>query len=360
MTLSRSNRRTTDRISKTTDESASPARSSSRRSTVPSQRKPVESEEKAKANGSISKRAPAASSQRKPAESSTTSKPAVSGSTKRSPAPLSTSKVSPIDAEKKASAAIPTKSSVSSAAPKTSERKSEKELPASSISKRQPIIPATEGKKTSTRIPITESTKGSTKIPIKPSTPAPSSMETTITKAPGSLSSRKILSNTNAQPEEAVKNPSKRSRASASQKSGRSGKVSPKKGSLASNNNVIYGVLGAILLVLIILIITKVSGGNQPQKVIVKSNNLDNGIALCQKARDLYRSDRERSPEALEYLKQGIAMMNSALDPMRDASNNLPANMRGHEGTLAEWNAFKKTLSEEAFQANARKERKMK
>lgn len=355
MTLSRSNRRTTDRISRTTDDIASPARSSSRRSTVPSQRKPVEpveSEEKAKASGSISKRAPAASSQRRPNEGSTASK--------RSPAPLSTSKVSPKDAEKKASAAIPTKSSVSSASPKASERKSEKELPASSISKRQPIIPATEVKKASTRVPITEQTKGSTKIPIKPSAHSPSSMETTITKAPGSLSSRKILSNSNAQPEEVVKNPSKRSRAGASQKSGRSGKVSPKKGSLANNNNIIYGVLGAILLVLIILIITKVSGGNQPQKVIVKSNNLDNGIALCQKARDLYRSDRERSPEALEYLKQGIAMMNSALDPMRDTSNNLPANMRGHEGTLAEWNAFKKTLSEEAFQANARKERKMK
>jgi hypothetical protein len=358
MTLSRSNRRTTDRITRNNDD-ASSDRSSSRRTKSPSQAKAVEPEEKPKASGSISKRAPAASSQRKPVEE--ISKPNISSSSKRSPAPQLPPKAEPVSSVvKKTSASLPSKSSTSATS-----TKSEKELPVSSISKRQPVIPATEVKKASARIPISDPNKGSTKIPIKPvassasaSARRSSSMETTITKAPNSLSSRKIVPGANEQPDEPVKNPSKRSRTSVSgQKSGRSGKSAPKRASMAGNNNIIYGALGAILLILIILIITKASGGNQPQKTIIKNNNLDNGIALCQKARDTVRSDESKAAEALEYLEQGLALMNSALDPMRDAQNNLPVNMRGHDETLTKWTSYRKDLKNQAFIESAKKER---
>lgn len=357
MALSRSNRRTTDRISKTSEES-SPSGSSSKRSAAsPSQRKSVQPQapEQTKASGSISKRAPATASpsQRKPVDANTNSNPTASSS-KRSPAPTP-AKTGALDTStaKKTSASMPAKPATNNVAPKAVEQKAERELPPSSISKRQPIIPASEGKKTSGRLPAAES-KSSSKVPIKPN--IVSSSETTIAKSPNSLSSRKIVTNTNAEPEEAVKNPSKRSRAGASQKSGRSGKVAPKKSSSA-NNNIIYGILGAILLVLIILIVSKATGGNDKQKIIVKANNLDSGVEICRKARDMYNSDREKSPEALELLEQGISMINSALDPMRDSQNNLPANMRGYDSKLADWNGFRKTLKEEAFQVKARKER---
>jgi len=356
MALSRSNRRTTDRISKTSEES-SPSGSSSKRSAAsPSQRKSVQLQapEQTKASGSISKRAPAATpSQRKPVDANTNSNPTASSS-KRSPAPTP-SKTGALDtsAAKKTSASLPAKPATNNIAQKAVEQKAEKELPPSSISKRQPIIPASEGKKTSGRLPAADS-KSSSKVPIKPN--ILSSSETTIAKSPNSLSSRKIVTNTNAEPEEAVKNPSKRSRAGTSQKSGRSGKVAPKKSSSA-NNNIIYGILGAILLVLIILIISKATGGNDKQKIIVKANNLDSGIEVCRKASEMYNSDREKSPEALEILEQGISMINSSLDPMRDSQNNLPANMRGYDTKLAEWYGFRKTLKEEAFQVKARRER---
>lgn len=256
-------------------------------------------------------------------------------------------------------------------------KKSEK-LPVSTISKRQPIVPATESKRASAKLPIAEPKKSSGKIPIAkpaivPPTPSAtsastrrsSSMETTISKPQiGSVSSRKVATPAEVkkteEPVEPVKSSTKRARASgSSQKSGRSSaKGAPRKGGYSNKSvNSIYAVLGGILLILIVLIAISLSSKPKP-KTIITLNQLDAGKELCNQAQRTYTSNNENVGEALRMLEDGIGKMETELNKLRNANGDLPSNYAGYDSQLATWLGYRKMLREQNLINSARKERK--
>ena len=246
-------------------------------------------------------------------------------------------------------------------------RKPSEKLPVSTISKRQPVIPAAEVKKVSDKSAIPEPKKTSSKIPIAPLTPTAattssrraSSMETTIAKAAIITPSSRRATPMAGGAVEPVKTSTKRSKAGgSSQKSGRtSGKSSPRKGPSQNNLNVIYYVLGAILVILLILIGSSLANKGGDPKTRVVLNQLDKGLAICSQSAKTYGKDSEKAPEALRLLEEGIALVESELNKKRDANSNLPTNLRGYDVRLSEYYGFRKTLREGTLIINARKER---
>lgn len=350
MSFSGSNRRPTERISKrkeATEESdqAKSSTNSSRRSptTQPSQRKPVAPE----------------------AESKTSS-------SRRSPAPQPSQKL-PSSQSSKQKPAIVNKPPEEGITFKVNETKKSEKLPVSTISKRQTIVPATEAKRASSKLPVAEPTKPSSKIPATKPEPAPTgsstkrsaSMETTIAKPQiGSVSSRKLAPNSTPEeaPIEPVKSSTKRARAGgagSSQRGGRaSAKGAPRKGGASQNSlNIVYIVMGVIILVFVGLIAKSLLSSNKG-RTITQSNQVDVGLDLCNQAQKLYGANEDNAPEALRILLDGINKMNTELDKLRDSSGNLPAKYRGYEQKLADWNGFLKMMREKAYIVTQRKAKK--
>lgn len=347
MSFSGSNRRPTERISRRKEvtedsEQTKSSTNSSRRSptTQPSQKKPVAPEAETKTNSS-----------------------------RRSPAPQPSQKL-PSSQSSKQKPSIVNKPSDEGVTFKVNETKKSEKLPVSTISKRQTIVPATEAKKSSAKLPVAEPTKPSARIPAAKPEPTPNtnsskrspSMETTIAKPQiGSVSSRKLAQNTEKEeaPIEPVKSSTKRSRAGSTGSSQRGGRASAKgasrKGGASQNSlNIVYIVMGLIILVFVGLIGNSLLS-DKKGKTITQSNQVDVGLDLCNQAQKLYGADEDNAPEALKILQDGISKMNTELDKLRDSSGNLPAKYRGYEQKLADWNGFLKMMREKAYIVTQRK-----
>lgn len=122
---------------------------------------------------------------------------------------------------------------------------------------------------------------------------------------------------------------------------------------------IIYGVMSAILLVLVVLIIQSLIKKNQDQPdTIVKPNQLEEGIDLCNKAAYIFQNNNENSCEALKHMENGVDKMQTELNKYRDKNNNLPAKYKGYENKLAECLSLRKGLREQCFIAKERIEKK--
>lgn len=118
---------------------------------------------------------------------------------------------------------------------------------------------------------------------------------------------------------------------------------------------IIYGVMGVILLVLIVLIILSLIEKNQNEPdTIVKQNQLEEGIGLCNKAKSIFQNNNENACEALKHMEDGVIKMQAELNKHRDENNNLPAKLSGYDSKLAECLSFRKGLREQCFIAKER------
>ncbi len=118
----------------------------------------------------------------------------------------------------------------------------------------------------------------------------------------------------------------------------------------------IYAILGAILLGLLVMIALSLL--KKTGKPVVILNQLDEGIAQCNKAASLFQQDSEKAGEALKILEEGIGKMETELNKYRDAESNLPAKYSGHDSKLAEMLSLRKGFREQCFIEKEKKERK--
>ncbi len=105
-------------------------------------------------------------------------------------------------------------------------------------------------------------------------------------------------------------------------------------------------VMGVLALAIIIMAIVKFSGGSHPPaKTVYVLDPIREGFAHYEKAKQLYKASN--TSEALAECEKGFSTVTNYLDSQRDSNGNLPRNLAGYEGKLAEWIGFRKILREQ-------------